>query len=298
VELVVEDPFAALQRNEALRRNREDEAEGDRRERERERAVARARADAEAAGEQLEGPKATALGDREEGDGVRVELAAARGRGAGEGGGGWGAAAAFGEDDDDDGTGPGPCPGPGPGSKRSAAAALMQEEERARARRRGPDATEGIATAATGASDPPPSGEPPAPASWLLPSILVRIVSEPLRAHGYFGEKASVLRPSCGPDGNAPPSARSRVGEVEVLSSGDVLRVDDRELETVVPPPGKPVVVVLGRHRGRHGDVAETDKAGRRVRIVLKGGGDEKSVWLAYNAVSKWDKGSSIAGRD
>ena len=36
------------------------------------------------------------------------------------------------------------------------------------------------------------------------------------------------------------------IGEVEMLDSGDVLRVDQRELETVLPDIGKPVLVVSG----------------------------------------------------
>jgi DNA/RNA-binding protein KIN17 len=48
-------------------------------------------------------------------------------------------------------------------------------------------------------------------------------------------------------------------GEVEMTDSGDVLQVDQAELETVVPQPGGLVLVVNGLHRGARGTLLQID---------------------------------------
>lgn len=40
------------------------------------------------------------------------------------------------------------------------------------------------------------------------------------------------------------------VGEVAMLTDGSVVRVDQAHLETVIPSPSGPVLVVNGEHRG------------------------------------------------
>ena len=61
------------------------------------------------------------------------------------------------------------------------------------------------------------------------------MVSKSLRDTAYYKKKALVRKIVDG-----------FIGEVEMLDSGDVLRIDQRELETVLPDIGKPVLVVSG----------------------------------------------------
>ena len=61
------------------------------------------------------------------------------------------------------------------------------------------------------------------------------MISKSLRDTAYYKKKAVVRKIVDG-----------FIGEVEMLDSGDVLRVDQRELETVLPDIGKPVLVVSG----------------------------------------------------
>ena len=67
------------------------------------------------------------------------------------------------------------------------------------------------------------------------------MISKSLRDTAYYKKKALVRKIVDG-----------FIGEVEMLDSGDVLRVDQRELETVLPDIGKPVLVVsgVGQHFG------------------------------------------------
>jgi DNA/RNA-binding protein KIN17 len=49
------------------------------------------------------------------------------------------------------------------------------------------------------------------------------------------------------------------VAEVVMLDGGDVIRIDQAELETVLPSPGGRVLVVNGPYRGSKGTLQGVD---------------------------------------
>ena len=81
--------------------------------------------------------------------------------------------------------------------------------------------------------------------------------------------------------------------EVEVLESsrkardgGDVLRIDQDDLETVVPKElGEKVRIVNGRHRGKKARVERLDKQKYRAELRLLE--DDRIVTLDYEDFSK-----------
>ncbi|KAL7553111.1 hypothetical protein ACHAWF_016369, partial [Thalassiosira exigua] len=117
---------------------------------------------------------------------------------------------------------------------------------------------------------------------WLYRDIVVRIVSKSLAGGEYYKRKAAVDR-----------VIDKYEAEVEVLESGpaagdggDMLRIDQDDLETVVPREvGGKVRILGGRHRGRKARVESLDKERYRARLRL--GDGEGTVELDYEDFSK-----------
>lgn len=105
---------------------------------------------------------------------------------------------------------------------------------------------------------------------WLHRDIVVRIISQKLAGGEYYKRKAVVDR-----------VIDRYEAEVEVLESsrkagdgGDVLRLDQDDLETVVPKePGEKVRILNGRHRGSKARVVSLDKREYRAELRLAEGG-------------------------
>lgn len=82
------------------------------------------------------------------------------------------------------------------------------------------------------------------------------------------------------------------VGEVRLLESGDRLRIDQDELETVIPAVGGSVLIVNGKGKGLLAELVEldVDNYAASVRVLegsLKG---EKLTGVAYEDIAKADR--------
>lgn len=78
------------------------------------------------------------------------------------------------------------------------------------------------------------------------------------------------------------------VGEVAMIDTGDVIRIDQAELETVLPSPGGRVLVVNGPYRGTKGRLLGIDAKKFQAEVALTGGScDGQHVWLEYEDVCK-----------
>lgn len=104
---------------------------------------------------------------------------------------------------------------------------------------------------------------------WLYRDIIVRVISEKLEGGKYFRKKAVVDRVL--DDGFA--------AEVEMLADkydkgGDILRLDQRDLETVMPKSGadrkSKVRILRGKFRGEKAAVDYLDKSKYCADLVLK----------------------------
>lgn len=78
------------------------------------------------------------------------------------------------------------------------------------------------------------------------------------------------------------------VGEISMLDSGDVVRVDQAELETVIPSAGGRVRVVNGAHRGNRGELLEIDTGAFAALVRLaKAPAEGRRVWFEYEDICK-----------
>ncbi|KAI6679259.1 hypothetical protein NL676_033140 [Syzygium grande] len=74
---------------------------------------------------------------------------------------------------------------------------------------------------------------------WLCEGIVVKVMSKALADKGYYKQKGVVRK-----------VIDKYVGEIEMLENKHVLRVDQEELETVIPQIGGFVRIVNGAYRG------------------------------------------------
>ncbi|KAJ7963800.1 DNA/RNA-binding protein KIN17 [Quillaja saponaria] len=93
---------------------------------------------------------------------------------------------------------------------------------------------------------------------WLHEGIVVKVMSKALADKGYYKQKGVVRK-----------VIDKYVGEIEMLESKHVLRVDQLELETVIPQIGGLVKIVNGAYRGSIARLLgiDTDKFCAKVRI-------------------------------
>nr|POE99206.1 kin17-like protein [Quercus suber] len=120
---------------------------------------------------------------------------------------------------------------------------------------------------------------------WLCEGIVVKVMSKALAEKGYYKQKGVVKK-----------VIDKYVGEIEMLESKHVLRVDQLELETVIPQIGGLVKIVNGAYRGAIAKLlgVDTEKFCAKVQIekgayvgrVLKAVEYEDICKLAHRAES------------
>ncbi|EXC30506.1 hypothetical protein L484_010755 [Morus notabilis] len=93
---------------------------------------------------------------------------------------------------------------------------------------------------------------------WLCEGIVVKVMSKALAEKGYYKQKGVVRK-----------VIEKYVGEIEMLDSKHVLRIDQQELETVIPQIGSLVRIVNGAYRGSNARLlaVDTDKFCAKVQI-------------------------------
>ncbi|KAF8082423.1 hypothetical protein N665_0827s0026 [Sinapis alba] len=93
---------------------------------------------------------------------------------------------------------------------------------------------------------------------WLFQGIVVKVMSKALADKGYYKQKGVVRK-----------VIDNYVGEIEMIDSKHVLRVDQEELETVIPQIGGLVKIVNGAYRGSNAKLlgVDTEKFCAKVQI-------------------------------
>ena len=115
---------------------------------------------------------------------------------------------------------------------------------------------------------------------WLREGIVVKIISKELKSVGYYKEKA-LVRKVIGQGGRF-------LGEVEPIKAGGLLRVDQAQLETVIPKQGGRVLVVSGAHRGSKATLLGVDTKRFKAQVEIEGGEhDRRRIWVEYDDISK-----------
>lgn len=83
---------------------------------------------------------------------------------------------------------------------------------------------------------------------WLVEGIIVKVMSKALAEKGYYKQKGVVRK-----------VIDKYVGEIEMIESKHVLRVDQNELETVIPQIGGLVRIINGAYRGLNARLLKVD---------------------------------------
>ncbi|XP_021894689.1 KIN17-like protein [Carica papaya] len=83
---------------------------------------------------------------------------------------------------------------------------------------------------------------------WLFEGIIVKVMSKAFAEKGYYKQKGVVKK-----------VIDKYVGEIEMLDSKHILRVDQEELETVIPQIGGLVKIVNGAYRGSTAKLLDVD---------------------------------------
>ncbi|NXE38221.1 KIN17 protein, partial [Ptilorrhoa leucosticta] len=95
---------------------------------------------------------------------------------------------------------------------------------------------------------------------WLQPEIIVKIVTKKL-GEKYHKKKAVVKE-----------VIDKYTAVVKVIDSGDKLKLDQTHLETVIPAPGKKVMVLNGGYRGNEGILESINEKRFSVTITIDSG--------------------------
>ncbi len=124
---------------------------------------------------------------------------------------------------------------------------------------------------------------------WLHRDIIVRIISKSLANGEYYKRKAVVIRVIDKYEAEVEVLESSgRRGVEKEKGAGDVLRIDQDDLETVIPKVlGERVRILNGRHRGKKARVQTLDKADYRAELKLADNDEgERVVVIDYEDFS------------
>ncbi|XP_075900278.1 DNA/RNA-binding protein KIN17 [Nelusetta ayraudi] len=111
---------------------------------------------------------------------------------------------------------------------------------------------------------------------WLQPNIVVKLVTKRL-GEKYHKKKAVVTE------------VRDKyTAVVKMIDSGDKLKLDQNHVETVIPAPGKRVLILNGPHRDTEALLEGIDEKNFRATLTLDSGQQKgRSVSVAYEDFCK-----------
>ncbi|XP_042492082.1 KIN17-like protein [Macadamia integrifolia] len=96
---------------------------------------------------------------------------------------------------------------------------------------------------------------------WLCEGIIVKIMSKALAEKGYYKQKGVIRK-----------VIDKYVGEIEMLDSKHILRIDQEELETVIPQIGGLVRIVNGAYRGSNARLISVDTNNFSAKVQIEKG--------------------------
>lgn len=112
--------------------------------------------------------------------------------------------------------------------------------------------------------------------NWLQPNIVVKVITKRL-GEKYHKKKAVIVE------------VRDKYAAVvKMIDSGDKLKLDQNHVETVIPAPGKPVLILNGPHRDTEAVLEGIDEKNFCATLTLNSGQQKgRRVNVAYEDFSK-----------
>lgn len=113
--------------------------------------------------------------------------------------------------------------------------------------------------------------------SWLQKGIIVKIINKQLGNGKYYKQKGVVEEVLGG-----------GVALIKMIDMNDKLKMDQSQLETVIPNIGGKIMIVNGMYQGSTGILTAINEAKYSVQIKITSGDNEGRVtWEEYEDVSK-----------
>ncbi|MCI4388982.1 hypothetical protein PGIGA_G00092300 [Pangasianodon gigas] len=109
--------------------------------------------------------------------------------------------------------------------------------------------------------------------NWIRPDIVVKVITKRL-GDKYYKKKAVIREVQ-----------DKYTAIVKLIDSGDKLKLDQSHLETVIPAPGKRVVIVNGQYRGMEAILEGIDEKNFSAQLTID------SLWViafSYNQIHSW----------
>ena len=107
-------------------------------------------------------------------------------------------------------------------------------------------------------------------------------MSKALKEAGYYKSKGAIVK-----------VLKRYVAEISILDGGDILQVDQAELETVLPQPGGTIMILQGQYKGTQATMLSIDEDKFKASVRLKEGRQAGKVLSTdYEDISKLDAGS------
>ncbi|KAH9526203.1 kin17 DNA and RNA binding protein [Dermatophagoides farinae] len=154
-------------------------------------------------------------------------------------------------------------------SKKSALEEILEEQERWKARK-----------AASQHRSNNNSGSYKSE-TWMQPGIIVRIVTKQLGSE-YYEKKARI----------ESIESPGYAAIIKLLSNGDLIRVDERHLETVVPSKsGSKVMILKGLYRGQLATIVRVDEQNEKILVTIdsRSSGSSEPIHCNFDQISKYD---------
>ncbi|CAN4096003.1 unnamed protein product [Withania somnifera] len=113
---------------------------------------------------------------------------------------------------------------------------------------------------------------------WLCVEIIVKVMSKALADKGYYKQKGVIRK-----------VIDKYIGEIEMLENKHVLRVDQEELETVIPQIGGFVKIVNGAYHGANGRLSAINTRNFCAKVQIERGVYDGKILKAidYEDISK-----------
>ena len=97
--------------------------------------------------------------------------------------------------------------------------------------------------------------------NWLFIGLVVKCVNKKLQGGVYYKQKGCIEE-----------LPGKYVAHVRMLNSGDLLQLDQADLETVIPTAGGKIIIVNGEARGQRGCLLSIDEGNFCVQVKLDDG--------------------------
>ena len=110
---------------------------------------------------------------------------------------------------------------------------------------------------------------------WLATGIVVRCMNKKLADGKFYKQKGTVVAVH-----------DTYVAEVRIDEGGSRIRIDQDQLETVIPKVGRPCLVLNGRCRGMRGTLLRIHEDKYNCDVVLDSG-DRELTGVEYEDVCK-----------